>query len=468
MADCVPPAVKGVPTMAIARAGLADLRERARGRLITPDHPAFDASRRTFNAMAGGRPLAILQPDDTADIVAAVRWAGDADVGIGVRGGGHSVAGHSAPDGALLIDLSSWRGAEVDPAGRTAVALGGSRLMDLDVATAAYGLAAPSGTFVDTGIGGLTLGGGISYLVASEGFACDALIGAELVTAAGEVIAVDESLEPELLWALRGGGGNFGVVTRLRYRLTDVSRIAGGRLDFRGDGIGRVLGNLVALERQAPDALTVQALARRWPEDRAPGLTLLVTWRGEAADGAAAVADLVADRSRIAGDIRATSWLQVQAVNAPIPFGLRHYWKGHLVHETPSDLVDAVLDAIDEIDGRSVVLLELIHGVAHRIDAASAAFGGRAAVANARAIAIWGSPADDEAQIGWARRTAARIEPFSLRGGGYLNYGELDQSASRVAAGFGPEAFERLRRMKSRYDPANRFRFNANIPPAAS
>jgi FAD/FMN-containing dehydrogenase len=241
--------------MATMRSGVPELRARTRGRLIVPEHPAYELSRRTFNAMTGGRPLAILQPEDTADVVAAVRWAADADVGIGIRGGGHSVAGHSAPDGALLIDLSTWRGAEVDPAGRTAIALAGSRLMDLDAATAAYGLAAPSGTFVDTGIGGLTLGGGISFIVASEGFACDALVGAELVTAAGEVVEVDEEREPELLWGLRGGGGNFGVVTRLRYRLTDVTQVAGGRIRFRGDGVHRVLGHVIELEQEAPDAL---------------------------------------------------------------------------------------------------------------------------------------------------------------------------------------------------------------------
>ncbi|HEY5630177.1 MAG TPA: FAD-binding protein, partial [Candidatus Limnocylindrales bacterium] len=241
--------------MATVRSALDGLRARTHGRLLAPDHPAYEASRRTFNAMTGGRPLAILQPEDTADIVAAVRWAEDADVGIGVRGGGHSVAGHSAPDGALLIDLSNWRGAEVDPAGRTATALAGSRLMDLDAATAAYRLAAPSGTFVDTGITGLTLGGGISFIVASEGFACDSLIGAQLVTAGGAVVEVDEEREPDLMWALRGGGGNFGIATRLRYRLTDVSQIAGGRLDFRGDGIRRVLERVIALEQEAPDSL---------------------------------------------------------------------------------------------------------------------------------------------------------------------------------------------------------------------
>jgi FAD/FMN-containing dehydrogenase len=454
--------------MTTARTALPDLRARTHGRLLAPDHPLYEASRRTFNAMAGGRPLAILQPVDTADIVAAVRWAIDAEVGVGIRGGGHSVAGHSAPDGALLIDLSTWRGAEVDPAGRTAVALAGSRLMDLDAATAAYGLAAPSGTFVDTGIGGLSLGGGISFIVASEGFACDALIGAELVTAAGEVVDVDEEREPDLLWGLRGGGGNFGVVTRLRYRLTDVTQVAAGRIRFRGAGVQRVLERIIALEREAPDALTMQVIAWRSPDDGTPGLTLIAVWRGDAAAGAAAVAELVSDPCHLDGEVRAMSWLQVQGMNPPLPFGLRHYWKGHLVRETPAALADAVIEATAEIPGQSVVLLELIHGAARRIPADSAAFGGRAAAANVTALAFWTDPAGDEEQVAWARATAARFERFSLRGGGYLNYAELDQSASRVAAAFGPESFERLRRLKRLHDPANRFRFNANIPPADS
>jgi FAD/FMN-containing dehydrogenase len=452
--------------MGPTRPGLSELEARTSGRLLAPADPAYEASRRAFNAMATGRPLAIFQPQDVADVVEAVRWAADADVGIGIRGGGHSVAGHSAPDGALLIDVSSWRGAEVDPAGRTADALAGSRLMDLDAATAAYGLAAPSGTFVDTGIAGLTLGGGIGFIVASEGFACDALIGAELVTAAGEVVEVDDVREPDLMWALRGGGGNFGVVTRFRYRLTEVTQVAAGRLDFAGDGVHRVLERIFALEHAAPDALTTQVLARRWPEDGALGLTVFVVWRGDVAGGVDAVADLVSDASHIGGDVHAMSWLQVQALNPPLPNGLRHYWKGHLVRETSTALADAVLEAAEEIEGRSVVLLELIHGAAHRIPAASAAFGGRAAAANVTAIAIWGDPAEDEQQIAWARSAAGRFEPFSLRGGGYLNYGELDQSASRVAASFGPESYGRLRRLKRLHDPANRFRFNANIPPA--
>lgn len=453
--------------MAPGASGIDELRLATRGRLLTPGQPAYEAARQPFNALAGGRPLAIFQPIDTDDIVAAVRWADRADVGIGVRGGGHSVAGHSAPEGALLLDLSAWRGADVDPGRMTAVALGGSRLMDLDAATAAHNLGAASGTFVDTGIGGLTLTGGISFIVASEGFACDALIGAELITASGDVIEVDEEQQPELLWGLRGGGGNFGVVTRLRYRLTDVTQVAGGRLRFRGDGIQRVLQRAIELDRNAPDALSLQAIAWRSPDDGTPGLTLLVAWRGDAASGAREVAELAGDPSYLDGDVRPMVWLQLQAINPPMPFGLRHYWKGHLVRETSAALADAVLEAAAEAEVPSVVLLELIHGAAHRIPAASAAFGGRAAAANVTALAFWHDPASDERQIAWARRSAARFESFSLRGGGYLNYPELDQSASRVAAAFEPAVFERLRRLKRLHDPANRFRFNANIPPAA-
>ena len=268
------------------------------------------------------------------------------------------------------------------------------------------------------------------------------------------------------MWALRGGGGNFGVVTRLHYRLTDVTQVAGGRIRFRGDGIQRVLERVIALEREAPDALVMQVLAWRSPEDGTPGLTLLVAWRGDAERAAAVVADIVADPCHLDGDVRAMSWLQLQAMNPPLPFGLRHYWKGHLAGETPAALSDAVLEAAGEIAGRSVILLELIHGAAHRIPAASAAFGGRAAAANVTALAFWGDPSADEGQVAWARGAAARFERFSLRGGGYLNYPELDQSASRVAAAYGPESFERLRRLKRLHDPANRFRFNANIPPA--
>jgi FAD/FMN-containing dehydrogenase len=442
------------------------LSTRTRGQLVAAGDPGYDEARQTFNGMLDRRPRLLFRPADLADVVTAVRWADEHDLGIAVRGGGHNVAGHSMPDDAFVIDLSRWRGARVDPAGGTVEALGGSLLMDLDSATAGHGFAVPSGTFVDTGIGGLTLGGGIGYIIGSEGFACDALVGAELVTADGTVVEVDGEREPDLLWALRGGGGNFGVVTRFRYRMTAVPSMYGGRLRYRGDGVRDVLTRLFELDRSAPDELVLIGDAWWSTAEQVPALTLFVAWRGDPGQGEAAVDELRRHPALYQDGLHPLSWLELQALNQPIPFGYRHYWKGHFLGEAPASLADAIVEAAAGIRDESAVLIELIHGAAHRIPAESAAFGGRAAVANVTAIGIWERREDDDAGIGWARRSASLFEPFSLRGGGYLNYPEVDQSAARVAAAFGDAAFARLRGVKARVDPGNRFRYNANIPPA--
>ncbi len=444
------------------------LQTATRGRVIAPDDPAYDRARMTYNGMLDRRPRVIFRPNDTADIVAAVRIAVDADLGIAIRGGGHSVAGHAIPDGALVIDLSRWREVVVDPVARTADVLGGSLLMDLDAATAAHGLAAPSGTYVDTGIAGLTLGGGIGYLIASEGFGCDALIGAELVTADGRVVVVDEASDPDLLWALRGGGGNFGIVTRFRFRLASVPTVYAGVLRYRGVGVRDLLARMFELERSAPDELVMQGEIWWSIEDGAPAVTLVPTYRGDALAGETAIRELLDHPALYNANVHAMSWLQLQALNQPTPFGMRHYWKGHLVRETPAEMADALIGATEGASEHSLILLEPIHGAAHRIPSSSAAFGGRAAAANVTAISRWADPAQDAERIEWASRAAALIEPWSLSGGGYLNYPEVDQSASRVAAAYGIETFERLRGIKRTFDPDNRFRYNANIPPTGT
>ena len=446
---------------------VGDLRARTRGEVLEPQDAGYQAARAAYNALATGQPACIFRPADVTDIVAAVRWAAEVDLPIGVRGGGHSVAGHSSPNGALLVDLSRWRGADVDPVARTAVALGGSRLMDLDAATAAHALAAPSGTFVDTGIGGLTLTGGISWILASQGFACDALIGARLLTIDGDVIDIDDQREPELMWGLRGGGGNFGIVTHLRYALTPVPRMYGGALRFRGDGIRDVIMRVFELEATAPDELVLAIVAWRG-EDGSPGISVNFAWRGDPDAGAAAVRALTSHPALFESDVKAMSWLQQQAQYGPIPFGLRQYWKGHLVGRLDETLADALVAAASDAGEYSFGLVELIHGMAHRIPDDSAAFGGRAAVANVTALAIWSEAKDDEREIAWARRVAESVAPISLQGAGYLNYPELDQTAGRVAAAFPSESWNRLRRLKRLLDPDNRLRFNANIPPADS
>ena len=442
------------------------LTARTRGPVITPSHPVYDRARAVFNGMLDRRPRLIFRPADTDDLVAAVCWAAESDLAVAVRGGGHSVAGHSMPDDGFVIDLSRWRSATVDPGRRIADAEGGCLLMDLDVATAGHGLAAPSGTFFDTGIGGLTLGGGISHIIASEGFGCDALIGAELVTADGRVVEVDEARQPDLLWALRGGGGNFGVVTRFRYRLTPIQRMYSGSLSFRGPAVGEVLARLFDLDASAPDELVMQAIVWWSDEDRGPIVKVNIDWRGEPDADAMAIRELSGHPTLFQTDLRPMTWLEAQARFTPIPFGLRHYWKGHLVREAPAGLADAVIAAAEGSGDDGFILVELIHGAAHRIPDQSAAFGGRRAVANVTALSIWREADGDQAGIEWGRRAASLFEPYSLSGGGYLNYPEVDQTAARVAAAFGPERFVKLRQIKGTWDPDNRFRYNANIAPA--
>jgi len=436
-----------------------------RGPVISPGHPLYDGARALFNGMLDRRPRLIFRPADVDDLVTAVRWASDGDLSIAVRGGGHSVAGHSMPDDGFVIDLSRWRSAAVDPGRQIADAEGGCLLADLDVATASHGLAATSGTFFDTGIGGLTLGGGISHIIASEGFGCDTLIGAEVVTADGRVVEVDEITEPELLWALRGGGGNFGIVTRFRYRLTPLQAMFSGSMSYRGPELRDVLTRLFELDATGPDALTTQAVVFWSEEDRGPIVRVNVDWRGEPAAGDDVIRELREHPSCFETNLRPMTWLQAQARFTPIPFGLRHYWKGHLVREAGSGLADAILRAAEGSGDDGFILVELIHGAAHRIPEASAAFGGRRAVANVTALSIWREAGGDEAGIEWGRRAARLFETYSLSGAGYLNYPEVDQTAARVAAAFGPERSAKLRRLKKVWDPDNRFRHNANIAP---
>ncbi|MEO7663518.1 MAG: FAD-dependent oxidoreductase, partial [Candidatus Limnocylindrales bacterium] len=237
-----------------------DALERVlRGAVLRPGTERYEERRRTFNAMIERHPAVIVRPLDTLDVVAAVRWAGEAGLPISVRGGGHSVAGHSVGEGSLMIDLEELRTVTVDPVERTAEVGGGALLEDLDHATTAHGLVAPSGTFYDTGVAGLTLTGGLSFIIGKAGFACDALIGAEVVAADGVIHVVDAATDPELLWALRGGGGNFGVVTRLRFELVPLGVVYAGAIEYPWSEAPRVLHAMFSLRERLPDELSLQA-----------------------------------------------------------------------------------------------------------------------------------------------------------------------------------------------------------------
>jgi FAD/FMN-containing dehydrogenase len=442
------------------------LRTRVRGEMLLPGDPRFDERRRTFNAMLDRRPRVIVQPVDTSDVVAAVTWAAAHDLPISVRGGGHSVAGHAVGPESLMLDLANLRAVTVDPASRIAEAGGGALLEDLDRATTSQGFGAPSGTYRDTGVAGLTLTGGISYLLGAAGFACDALVGAEVVTTDGHVLHVDAESDPELLWALRGGGGNFGVVTKLRHALISLSNVYAGRIRIAGDAVADALRLLFELQSEpASDELTLQATVGH---DRELGLhgSILGLWIGEPEMGPRIFAPLRALRGIYLDTVGRTSYLAMQQEFDRMGPTYRHYWKGQFVRNTGPELQATILERAAMTPGESAILIEPIHGHAHRVPESHAAFGGRPALANVSALGVWSDPADDAAAIGWARETTTALEPFSLRGGGYLNYAPEDESARRVEQAFGAASFARLQAVKRRVDPYNRFRFNANIPPA--
>ncbi|HET9346095.1 MAG TPA: FAD-binding oxidoreductase [Candidatus Limnocylindrales bacterium] len=448
------------------------------GTVLMPSDGGYDAARQTFNGMLDKRPAVIVQCRSTGDVIAAVRAARAAGLPVAVRGGGHSVAGHCVADDALVVDLRHMRRVDVDPERRIARAQGGSQWLDLDTATTAHGLATTGGTFVDTGIAGLTLTGGIGYLMGTSGFTCDTLVGAEVVTADGSVARAGDGGDPELLWALRGGGGNFGVVTEFEYRLQPLGELQHGRINVPIAHAHAGLEAAAAFAHELPDQLNmyVGSPSLDGPPDREPDpaidpvvVAINLAFQGSATDAEAAIEPL---RARLAmpgvtGGFRPISYAELQSRTGILPFGLRHWWKGHFVRELDAAAIDAVVEAsLATPKGYSFLLIESITGRARQEPDGGAAFGQREARWNMSALGIWEDPADDAANIAWVRQFADALRPSSYSGAGYGNYAQADEPAERIRASFGPDKYARLVQVKQRYDPDNVFRFNHNIPPA--
>lgn len=434
------------------------------GEILT-DGSGYDRARTTFNAMIDRRPVAIACCRRAADVAIAIAVAREHELPLAVRGGGHNVAGHAVCDGGVVLDLSGLAAVEVDPDARVARAGGGAIWRTFDVACQAHGLAAPGGTFDTTGVGGLTLGGGIGFLIGRQGLSCDNLLSAQVVTVDGDTLTASENEHADLFWALRGGGGNFGIVTRFDFRLHRLREIVGGFLFYAYDAAADALRVFRDVAAAAPDDFSTQAVVGR---DRATGerMCAVIVCSTGADPEPAGLRLLRSVPGLLVDDVALRPYLELQAA-LDMPFGLRHYWKGHFVRELPDALLDDLLARFDEPpEPPGAILIEAIHGAAARVPAGATAVGFRDAAFNVSALGIWEEPAHDDAQVAWARDTAAAAAPYSLTGGGYLNYMQADEPVERVRAAFGAERFERLRDVKRRYDPGNVLRFNQNIPPA--
>jgi FAD/FMN-containing dehydrogenase len=440
---------------------LDELRASLAGSVLEPSDLGYDAARRCFNAAVDRHPAVIVRCEGASDVATAFAFARARSLEVAVRGGGHNPAGHCAIDDGLVIDLSAMRGVKVDPEAGTARASGGATWLDFDAATQAFGLVTPGGVVGSTGVCGLTLGGGIGHLTAQHGLTCDNLVGAELVAPDGSVVNASEDENAELLWALRGGGGNFGVATWLEFRLYPLDRVVGGLLEYRGDLVADVLRRFRDIAARSQRELSCQAVLSV-DESLAPVLVVAPCFTGTDAEPLRA---LRSAPGLVSDDVREHAFLDQQLVFDAAYGENRHYWKGNFATELSDELIDGLVERVRDFGRPPVhVLIESLHGAPKEVDGDFSALAYRRAAFNVSAMAVWGDPLDDEEHVEWARATAAAIEPWSL-GGGYANYMQADEPLERVRAAFGSDAFERLQAVKRRYDPTNVLRRNQNVPP---
>jgi FAD/FMN-containing dehydrogenase len=445
---------------------VTSLAGELRGPLLLPGSDEYEAARRVFNGMIDRRPAMVAQVLGTADVRAVVDYAREHDLPVAVRGGGHNVAGHGTCDGGVLIDFSRMRTARVDSASRTVRADPGCWWTDFDIETVAQGMATTGGTVGSTGIAGLTLGGGLGFLMGSYGLSCDNLLAADVVTADGRLLTASERENADLYWALRGGGGNFGVVTSFEYRLYPVSQLLAGLVVYPTHAARQALELFRTITAEAPDELSCIFAMLELPDG--PRVAVIAAcYNGPHPDGERLIAPLRSLGPPIDDGIRSMRYTEVQRIFAEIPFGLHNYWKGHFLRELSDEAIDATMEAFQSwTSAHSAILIEAPHGAASRVAADATAFGQRDARYNASALAIWEPTEEPDQHVRWSRSYADAIHPFAS--GEYLNYLPDDASRDDVKDAFGDSRFRRLVDLKTRYDPANMFRFNQNIEPTPS
>jgi len=432
--------------------------------VIRPDDPGYDDARAVFNAMIDRRPLAIVRCRDALDVAAGIRYARDHDLVLSVRGGGHGVAGNAVCDGGIMLDLSSMKDVTVDPAERTARAGPGLLLGELDAATQRFGLATPLGVMSGTGIAGLTLGGGLGWLNAGFGLACDNLVGAEVVTADGDIVDVGPDEHPDLLWGLRGGGGNLAVVTSFVYRLHPVSSVLAGALTHPWAAAREVLRHHHVFMASAPDELT-SAVSLGLDPAGAPAVSIVVCWSGDPAEGERVLRPLRSFGPPIGDSIGLLPFLDWQRAADPgFPRGRLHYWKSGFLRHLTDAALDALLAIVPTIPTPAVGIgLQGLRGAAARVPVEATAFPHRAEQYDLLILAQWTEPTRTDEHVGWTRAAFDALRPH-LEDAVYVNNLGAE-GPERVRSAYGPN-HARLASLKHIYDPANVFRLNQNVPPA--
>lgn len=436
--------------------------------LLRPGDPGYDDARRVWNGMIDRRPALIARCRHADDVLQAVLFARAQGLQVSIRGGDHSTAGAAVCEGGLMIDLSPMKGLEIDAGSRTARVEPGLRWQAVDEAAQAHGLATTGGTVSDTGVAGLTLGGGLGWLAGRYGLTCDNLLAAELVTAEGRRLRASSEENPDLFWAIRGGGGNFGIVTAFEFRLHPVGPM--------------IYGGMVAhpLER-APEVLRFYrdycasnldevntACAMMTTPDGAKVIAVAACHCGSLEEGEEALRPLKEFGPPVLDQLGPMPYLALQtALDGAFPRGRRYYWKSALIREIRDELIAAMADAFSQVPSpHTLFLLQQIGNAANRVPSDATAFAHREARWDALVLSGWEDPSEDEHQIAWSRRVYQSWRPFCTDAS-YTNALSGEDAEGDVQASYG-SAYPRLADLKARYDPTNFFRMNANIRPAAA
>jgi FAD binding domain/Berberine and berberine like len=434
-----------------------------RGEVIQPGDSGYETARKIWNASIDKHPGIIARCSGVADVVDAVNFARENELLVAVRGGGHNVSGKALCDDGIVIDLSGMKGIHVDAKNRTARVQGGATLGDVDRETHLFGLAVPAGVISKTGIAGLALGGGVGWLVRKYGLTCDNVLSFDIVTADGRPRVASPNENQDLFWALRGGGGNFGVVTSFLFRAHPVSTVLGGLVMYPRERAVEVLRFYRDFTQSAPEELTAYAALVHTPEG-IPAVAVIACYGGDVAEGEQVFKSLRSFSSPIEDVIQPMPFPQMQTLlDAAFPDGNQNYWKSTFLRELSDDAIVVLVEHANRATSPlSGVTIEYYGGVASRVGVSETAFAQRQAQYDVAILAQWVDPGESQRHIGWARGLADSMRPFSS-GAYFLNFlGE--EGEDTIKAAFGPN-HDRLTAIKKKYDPENFFCLNQNIKP---
>ena len=446
---------------------IESLRTSMRGPVLCPGQDGYDAARAIPNAMIDRRPAAIARCAGTADVIACVRFAREHDLLVSVRGGGHSIAGKAVCEGGLMIDLSLMKGIRVDPRRKTVRAETGIKLGEFDRETQAFGLATTQGVVPTVGMAGLTLGGGWGHLHAKYGLAIDNVLAADVVTADGRLLTASATENQDLFWGVRGGSGNFGIVTSIEFQLHEVGPVLGGAVFYPAANAREVLHFWREFAAASPDELVTQGGSFHLP-DGTPVFAIAVCYCGAIAEGEKVLKPLRSFGAPLADAVAPMRYTQLQGMFEPFfPPGRLVYTKSNFFRSFSDEAVDAVLHYVAKSPSPYTFapFLEHWHGAATRVPAAATAFPHRQYSWNALVWSMWENPSDTEKNVHWTRECYEALRPF-LAGGAYGNY-VTDEGEAVAREAYGPN-YDRLSALKNKYDPTNFFRMNHNIQPAVA